>query len=322
MPASVQDIARKAGVSVATVSRALNNLPHVKPELKQRVLEAAKELKYAPPATSLCSNKMPLIVDSLRGRDREMGFYENQLIGLIGRNLSDTASFLEMISIDDLLRFDLMYSRVAISISYWPQSEELLKSLKLPLITINNPREGAFNVRSDHYAGGREAAELLLSLGHRRIGVCMSYGGSWGSLERLKGCKDALAKAGVAFDERLIATDKEDISFLRPLAEMMKLSPTALICMGEDFTLPVNSALHLLGRKVPEDVSIVGFEEERIAKYSIPPLTTVAQPFKEMVALAVKEAVEVAKGKDFKPGDAILPNKIVARDSTRPPKAL
>ncbi len=316
MPSSVQDIARRAGVSVATVSRALNNLPHVKPGLKMKVIEAAKQLNYVPPATAANTNKIPLIVECLKDRDREMGFYENQLISLIGRSLSETSSFMEMIPVDDLLRFDLMFSRVAISISYWPESLAMLRSLEVPLITINNPMEGAFNVCSDHFAGALEATELLLSSGHRRIGVCVG-GDTWGTRERIRGYRDALERSGVEFDMRLVATEKGDLSFLRPVAEMLKLSPTAIICMGEDLTLPVSYALHLLDRKVPDDISLVGFEDERLARYSIPPLTTVAQPFRQMADLAVKEAVEIARGKDFKPGGIVLPNRLIKRDSTK-----
>ena len=312
-PINIRKLAKDIGVSTATVSRALNGKPHVAPEVKFKVIEAVKRLNYSPKIRST-TDRVPVIVEGLVTKD--LGLYENLLLARIARLLAERNCHLELFTVEKLADLSEPFSKVAISLAYSKGASRLLSSCETPLVSINNPLEGAFNLCSDHFGGALAATNHLLGLGHRRIGACASHIEGWGRDERLRGFKQALESQGIELDGRLVGDDTIDPSFLNSISTMCKLGVTAIVAMSDEIGILVAHALYQLGRRMPEDISVVSIENQLISHYAVPPQTAISQPIGQMASLAVQKTVGIVRGEAFEPGDAIFESKLVERMST------
>lgn len=328
---TIVDVAKEAGVSFATVSRVLNDGARVKAEKRTRVLRAVKRLGYT---TNLQAR-------SLRGGS-------TRLIGLLVRDLG-TAYIGEIIrGVDAELeaqKYDVMlyttHRRQAQENAYvaalthgmtdgmlivLPRHPEgylkTLRQKKFPYVLIDHqgidergPAVGATN-----RAGGYDAARYLLALGHRRIGFITGSPDLGCSRERLDGYRAALLDHGVVVDETLILEG----NFQQPrgyaaASELMDLQnpPTAIIASNDVMAFGVMEAARERGKKIPDDMSIIGFDDIPQAAQVHPPLTTVRQPLEEMGRRAAQMLLEIIQHPE-QPAEKIeLPTELVMRESTR-----
>ena len=333
-----EQVARLAGVSRATVSRALNGSPKVSEKARSRVQEAIASLGYEP----------DVVAQSLvRQRSRTIAlclFYGEKGIALAPfaqtrryfylDMLSDVEQAISAESYDLLLpsspSFQKNYVRslqmrrvagvLAISLSpNDPRIEELIAS-DLPTVFVDSIAQGkrATYVTSDNSDGSRQVTEHLLALGHRRIAVIAgSIVGAIG-MERLLGCQRTLAQAGLALDPNLVVqagwNTEEAYQATRDLLSRRR-DFTAILAGSDLMAIGILRALHEQGIRVPEEVSVVGFDDVNLSRYTEPPLTTVRQDREEMSRSAVQLLINMIEENGVA-SPVIVPTKLIVRAST------
>lgn len=339
MAVTIKDIARELGVAHSTVSRAIHNDPRISPETRSRVMEAVERLGYRPnvAARGLVSRRMqaiglviPVVADMFFGRivdgvDRvtyEAGFgLSLYLTHAERRRELDALAQVSEQRVDGLI---LMARRL-------PKAALLeIISQKTPVVLLE-PQIlglGIDSVRVDNRDGALQATRHLLDLGHRRIAFVTAPKESRENRERLQGYRDALASAGVAFDPALVVpggyTEEAGATAVRQLFSLSADSwPTAIFAYNDRVALGGIAALQARGLAVPEDVSVVGYDDIESAAYLRPALTTVHQPIEEMGEAAARLLIErLNRRRRSGSQEVLLKAELVVRESTaRPPLA-
>lgn len=333
MTVSIKDIAKAANVSYSTVSRALNNSPRVKPETREQIQRIAAEMGYVPSAV---------------GRSLVKRYTDT--IGIVVRTVTDLF-FAEIISAIEQAALEHGYSVILagsggerrreleairtlqerrvdgiIVASGYSRKEDICvqKGIHAPIVIINNVREEhiGYSIEADNLGGGREATQHLLDLGHRRIAYIAGPVEEWDSIERQRGYEEALRAHGLVVDPALIVRGngrpeggKEAIQQLLALPT----PPTAVFCYSDVTALGVMRAAWAAGLRVPQDLSAVGFDDIDLAPWFEPPLTTIAQPMREMGKKAVQMLLDLLAD-DKLVEDCVLPSRLVVRESTMSPE--
>jgi len=312
---SVTDVAKKAKVSIGTVSRVINEHPKVDPVLRRRVQIASRQLGFVP---RLQPRNIALITGR-RNPSLPIG-YVSVMTSLISQYLAANRYAVELIDIENL---DLLYdARVlgAIGVVFDDRLVEALKIPKLPLLTINDPLvdRGINSVRADHYQQGLLATEHCIQRGHRSIGILTVEGtGEWGARERVRGYTDAMNAANLPIDPAWIQSTLEHKPY-DIVNRWISRKLTAILNFSEDVSLEV---LHILGNvlrlRIGKDISVISMEDLPIYQHLMPPQTTVSQPLAELARLAVETTLELCQGKraDNALVDICLPTELIERDS-------
>ena len=328
------DVARRAGVSVATVSYVLNAGPKpVSADKRRRVLEAVTQLGYRPNA----------IARSLRARRTNiLGLIvpdsANPYFARLSRSIEDAAAERgyqvvvsnaaedperEAAQIEALLRLQvdgLLWVPADLSASH-AGAPEGVPTVQVDRALPPSEAEPAGDViESDNALGGRLAAEHLLELGHRRIAFLSGPAEHLHTIERLRGAREAVSEAGVELEVRhgdfgyRSGYEAGRAWFSLPPAER----PTAVICANDAMALGALCAAAEAGVRVPADLSVTGYDDIPQARYTVPPLTTVAQPLDEMAREAIDRLlVRVGpKAERPEPVRRVYPVKLVVRNST------
>jgi LacI family transcriptional regulator len=329
MTATIADVAAKAGVSTATVSRVLAGVGRARPETVSRVLEAARELEYRPSeiARSLkrrSTQTLGLIITDI----------ENPYFPQLVRSVEDAAraagySVLLCNAADDPEReasyLDLLVDRrvdglVIAASSLGARQGDWLVAPPIPVVLVNTaaPEAQVPTIMSDNEAGGRLVTEHLLGLGHRRFGYLMPPPRNVDAPSRLAGVRRALREAGLGPDALQVARGEALVWGGEVAADqLLDTSPetTAFIAYNDLMAIGALRALRRRGRHVPGDASVTGFDDVALAAYVDPPLTTIAQRTEEMGRWAVERLVgEAGVG----PSSVQLPVDLRIRDSTGP----
>jgi myo-inositol 2-dehydrogenase/D-chiro-inositol 1-dehydrogenase len=331
-PPTIYDVAEMAGVSPSTVSHVLNGTRKVSDSARRRVERAVKKLGYRPndAARMLRDGRakmiglvLPDISNSFfagLAHSLEMLAYDRDA-RLVTCN-SDYDRGRERAYIDDLVRRRVDGIIVAPAV---PDAafEAAVGATGLPVVVIDRVSDGGRlpSVAVDNAAGGALAAEHLYRLGHRRIGCIAHHPGLAESADRrLRGFVEALARRGaappadaIAYADFKVAGGAEAAS--RLLAEKPEL--TALFCANDPMAAGAIKAAAALGRAVPGDLSIVGFDDSLEAQVTQPPLTTVAQPIEAMAA----RAMELLRGGGKGQGRVRLAARLIERQSSAPAPA-
>jgi LacI family transcriptional regulator len=331
---TIFEVAEKAGVSIKTVSRVMNNEANVRPETREQVLRVVAELKYRPKlsARSLPGGRSFLIgllyydpsAEFIAGvqrgatmRCRERG-YHVVVESFSGDQQGLVSQLDQMLA---ALRPDGMILTPPICDN--PAVIAALKSAGTPCVLISPGRAGRKlpHVRMDDEHAAAEVAEHLLGLGHRRIGLVEGPPDQAAASWRRKGFERALRAHGVALEERWVARGAFTFDSGLQAAEQLlrqRTPPTAVFASNDDMALAVLATAQRMGLQVPHDLSIVGFDDSPAAGLVWPALTTVRQPVFEMACAAVDMLVaRPAAGEGgTSPASCVLPHELVLRAST------
>ena len=325
------DIAREAGVSQATVSRVLNNDSRVAPRTRARVLRVMERLEYTPNAIArgLVTNRTGLI--GVVVSDIMNPFYP-QFLEAIGSQLADHGRKMLLFNAggqeqeaDESYTRVLLEQRVdGIIFTSAIRDSGLVHQLvdrQFPVVLTNRYTSGVpcDMAIGDNEAGAASAAQHLLGLGHARIAVVAGHPQASTSYDRLEGFRAALAAAGHVLDDELVR-----VAYFNPEAaqaeamELLSLAdpPTAIFCLNDVMAFGVLNAVKMLGRTVPGDVSVIGFDDIWMASWEIFQLTTVHQPLAEMARASVDLLVERLADPERSTRKLVFPSRLVVRSTT------
>jgi DNA-binding LacI/PurR family transcriptional regulator len=330
---TIQDVARAAGVAASTVSRYLNGQLRVSPATEARVLAAVRQLGYVPNAqarnlASRRSGVIGLVVPELRSPYfGEIADFVVEAVERHGRLVllcSTRSQEARQSAYIDLLATGAIDGMLYLG--SFRSNERLAAAIRggLPVVVVDEPIAGlppVHTVIMDDYAGGYQAASYLVALGHRRIAF-VSGPSELGSVqERHRGYCDALRKGGIDPDQQITLsghfTEQSGMSALPHLLAAAE-PPTAAFVPSDYIALGVLSAAEANGIRVPQDLSIVGFDDIRFSQYVRPRLTTIRSPLDRLAQTGVDLLFERLGGEDAARTE-VLPVELVVRESAAPP---
>jgi DNA-binding LacI/PurR family transcriptional regulator len=331
---TIQDVARAAGVAASTVSRYLNGQLRVSPATEARVLEAVRELGYLPnvQARNLArrrSGVIGFVVPELRnpyfGEIADFVVEAVERHGLLVLLCSTRSQEARQSAYIDLLATGAIDGMLYLG--SFRSNERLAAAIRggLPVVVVDEPIAGlppVHTVVMDDYAGGYQATSYLVALGHRRIAF-VSGPSELGSVqERYRGYSDALRKGGLDPDQQIRLsghfTEQFGMSALPHLLAAAE-PPTAAFVPSDYIALGVLSAAEANGIRVPQDLSIVGFDDIRFSQYVRPRLTTIRSPLDRLAETGVDLLFERLGDQDRPARTEVLPVELVVRESAAPP---
>jgi len=288
---SIKDIARKAGVSHSTVSRALADSPLVAMKTKHRIQRIAQEMGYTPSAIArgLVTKRTstiglvvttiadPFIAEVVRGVE-ETALDHGYSVILCDCNAEPERELNCVRALSEKRVDTIVVTSSRVGNLYVP----LLEELGVPIVLINNQQDGqyVYSIRTDNRVGGRLAGEYLLSLGHHRIAYITGPSGAHSSLVRLEGCREALMERGVDIPDEWILPGNGRAEGGQSAIEMLLRRvelPTAVFCYNDMTAIGAMQAIKAAALRVPGDISLIGFDDITFASLVEPPLTTIAQ---------------------------------------------
>jgi LacI family transcriptional regulator len=327
---TIAAIAEEAGVSVPTVSRVLNGRSDVAPTTRQRVERLLRESGYRrrgrrPGGAGLIDlvfNDLnsPWAVEVIRGvEDAAHAAGVGTVVSAIHRQAGSTRQWLSNV------RARASDGAVLVTTNLDPLLHAELRSLRVPAVVIDPagvPDLHVPTIGSTNWAGGVSATEHLVALGHQRIAHVAGPPPLWCSRARLDGYRAGLQAAGLPVHPELVVEGNFDFeSGFRAGRRLLDLAnpPTAIFAGSDQMALGVTEALRRARLSVPDDVSVVGFDDLPIVRWSSPPLTTVSQPLVAMGRLAVHTVLRLVRGEQLESTRVELATTLVVRDSTAPP---
>ncbi|MCS7220532.1 MAG: LacI family DNA-binding transcriptional regulator [Anaerolineae bacterium] len=332
MGVSIKDIAKVAEVSHSTVSRALRDSPLISDETKARIQRIAQEMGYSPSAIarSLVTKRTqtlglvvtsiadPFVAEIVRGIE-ERALDEGYSV-ILCQSQADPEREIAAVEILREKRVDaIIVTASRVGSLYLP----LLEKLAVPIVLVNNQQEGRYvhSVGTDNVQGGRLAAHYLLALGHTRIGYITGPEWAAASRQRLEGARQALQGQGLDLDPALIAQgDGRAEGGEEAMAHLLShpTPPTAVFCYNDMTAIGAMRAVQRAGLRVPEDISIIGYDDVALAAYVTPPLTTIKQRKYEMGFWATEIALALLNGEETIE-NILVPGELVVRESCASP---
>lgn len=332
MATSIKDIARVAGVSHSTVSRALRNSPLIPPETARRIQTIADELGYRASAVarSLVTRKteaigivVTSIADPFNGEvvaGIEEVANQNGYSVILATSQTDPQREMAVVRSFHERRVDgIVVASSRVGALYLPT----LAEMQIPIVLLNNqhPSEFVYSVSIDNIDGARKAASHLIGLGHTAIAYIGDETGLESDVERLKGLQDAMAAAYLKIrPEFILRGDGKSEAAARRAFDLLALKdrPTAIFCYNDMSALGALNAAAQLKVQVPEQLSIVGFDDLFFAGLMQPSLTTVHQPKKELGRRAMELLVDLLNGRTPEKIQ-LIKGELVVRNSTAKP---
>ncbi|HEX7183321.1 MAG TPA: LacI family DNA-binding transcriptional regulator [Thermoanaerobaculia bacterium] len=329
MSATIREVAREAGVSVATVSRVFNDKGPIREETRQRILAVALRLGYAPNAAarSLSTRKtgtIGVLLPDLYGE-----FFSEVIRGLdlaarrSGFHILVSSSHSDRSEVEAVLR--ALRGRVDGLIVMSPEADARALEANLPgtlpIVLLNCPVEGsAFDsINLDNYGGASATVRHLAALGHRRIAHVKGAPGNNDALERLVGYREAMQSLFEEGTEELeIGGDFSEDSGDRAGREILAMNPrpTAVFAANDATAIGLLHAFQKAGVRVPDDIAVAGFDDIPIARFLTPPLTTVQVAIADLGALAIQRLLLAMEHGDSRERQhEILPTTLVVRGS-------
>lgn len=330
--ATLAEIARLAGVSAPTVSKVLNGRADVAPSTRDRVEELLRDHGYRRKRSAARSAALLELVfhelesvwamEVIRGAEnvaREEG------LSLV---LSESAGRLSLGQswVDGVLA--RCPTGVILILSGLDAAQRAqLSSRNIPFVVMDpagDPGDDVPSIGTTNWQGGLAATRHLLELGHRRIGVVGGPTGMMCSRARIDGYRAALETAGIAFDPRLIrdGTFHHEEGYAAGM-DLLRMAdrPTAIFAGNDLQALGLYEAARELGLRIPQDLSVVGFDDLPISRWIGPPLTTVRQPLVEMAEAAARLVLDLSKGRQPSMRRVDLATHLIVRSSTAAPPA-
>jgi DNA-binding LacI/PurR family transcriptional regulator len=328
-----REVARRASVSIATVSRVLNHMPNVSPEVQDKVLRAAKELNYQPSRTAQRLRAQKSQVIGLIVSDVENPFFTSVVRGIEDFLQKQSYSVVLCNSDEDpekeLLYINVMLAESVAGVIVSPSSEsrphiQSLLDHRIPVVTIDRLLQNleVDSVVSNNYGSSFKAVSYLVRQGHRRIGLVSLPLTTLPGAERCEGYKGALRENGIPVSQKLISIgDAKEAGGYESAMRLLqnKEQPTALFCANNLMTLGALRAIKDFGLSVPKDISLIGFDDMLWSPLLDPPLTCVAQPTYEMGQRAAELLLARIQRRDAPVDHVQMETQLILRDSVAPP---
>jgi LacI family transcriptional regulator len=325
---TIKDVAERAGVSIATVSRALNDKSDVSGSTRERVREVARSVGYSPDpaARSLAGQKTHLVAiivgDNAGHRDLSLIFF-GRVLTAISRRLSESGYDPLLLPPDDVGFEHGVDAAVLIGVDADDRLVGELMARGVPLVGVDVRAAGAHSayVGSNHADGVRLALGHLHALGHRRIAHIAGATNTSSGAERLEAFRREAANLGLEIPDELIRRgDFSSASGYRETCAVLALDerPTAIVAASDLMALAALQAIRDAGLQPGHDIAVTGFDDLEAAALAHPPLTTIRQDRRELGTLAASRAIELIEDPDASPPDAILPVELVVRASSAP----
>jgi LacI family transcriptional regulator len=330
---TIRDVAEAAGVSVSTVSRVLNNKDDVALDTFERVKNVIQELGYV---SSLAARGMrsrrtnviglimpdvaaPYSITVLQGVNRGIVQFDYDLIVYTSGDVLKYTTTNQETHYVTLLNGTITDGVIVVT----PVATDLPANAPLVAIDPNNENPECAAIIANNRDGALTAMNYLIGLGHRRIGFITGRVDLVSGRRRLRGYKDALAAAGIPLDEKLIQTgDYTTETAVECTHALFSLGdpPTAIFASNDMSAMGVYQAAAQVGVRIPDDVSVVGFDNLMESACLDPPLTTVDQFIKDMGRLAVEMILKLVKGEPLGERLHKIQTRLVIRDSCKPLK--
>ncbi len=322
------DVAKASGVSITTVSRVINKVGTVKEKNRVKVMDAVKELKFQPSVVAQRlatgkSNVVALVIPRYEGVF--YSFYALEIIRGVGTmcdalkldlllHLADAHSPLSLRGVGGMIFSDIIGNRIQLE-------DSLAKNI--PTVVINYYVEDldVSCIAVDNCGGAENAVNYLIELGHKKIAHITGDVMTQAAAKRLEGYKSALQKNGIAVREEYIFNTDYSRGQARSAAEnLLKADDpaSAVFVASDSMALEVMAVARELGKDIPGDLSIVGFDDNPSGLYGPIALTTVRQPLIRMAEESVKELKRLIELKKNAPKKILLPAELVIRESCRP----
>jgi LacI family transcriptional regulator len=324
---TIKDVAERAGVSIATVSRALNDKGDVSTETRDRVRRVANEVGYSadPAARSLVTHKTRLVAvvvgDNAGHRDLSLVFFGKVLAAISGR-LAQSSYDPVLLPRGDIGADHRFEAAVLIGVDGDDPLVADLLSHGVPLVGVDvHCAGGSAYVGSDHADGVRLALGHLHALGHRRIAHIAGALNTVAGAERLAAFRQEVKSLGLdQSDELLRQGDFSSASGYRETCALLALEnrPTAILAASDLMALAALQAIRDAGLEPGRDVAVVGFDDLEAAALAHPPLTTLRQDRRELGTLAATRALELIEHPDVTQRDTVVPVELVVRASSAP----
>jgi DNA-binding LacI/PurR family transcriptional regulator len=333
---TIQQVARAAGVAASTVSRYLNGQLRVSPRTETRVLAAVRELGYVPNAqarnlarrsSGVIGFVVPEISNPYFGAIADFVVEAVEQHGLLVLLCSTRSQVVKQTSYIDLLASGAIDGMLYLG--SFRSNERLAEAIRggLPVVVVDEPIAGLPEVHSvvmDDYAGGYQATSYLMSLGHRDIAFVSGPAELASVQERRRGYDDALRKGGIDPASQFALsghfTEQFGMSALSRLLAAPR-PPTAAFVASDYIALGMLSAAQAHGIAVPDDLSIVGFDDIRFSQYVKPQLTTIRSPLERLAQVGVELLFERLADAGSPARTEVLPVELIIRESAGPPPA-
>lgn len=323
------DIAERTGYSLATVSKVLNGRSDVAAGTRQIIEEALRDSGYTKRVSASKNRRLIETVfqnfdniwslEVLRGIVHEASAHEMSVVTTeSGDRTHPDAKWIDGVLRRQPLGVVLVFSNLTES------EKSRLQAFNIDYVTLDpagDPSPDNLSVQADNWTGGLIATRHLLSLGHTRIGIITGPNSMLCSKARLDGYKAALDEHDIPFDPDLVREGDfstaggylQGLSLLKNSAKR----PTAIFAGSDLQSMGVYEAARTLDLKIPEQLSVIGFDDVQTAAHMGPALTTVRQPLQDMAAAAVRMIIDKSHGQPIQ-NRSIYPTTLIVRDSTRP----
>lgn len=331
MASTIKEVARDAGVSVATVSRVMNNSGPVSADTRQRILDVARELRYVPNSTARSlimarTTTLGILLPDLHGE-----FFSEVIRGIDHTARKKDYHILVSCSHNDQQDIEAalraMRGRVDGMIAMSPGidasflGDHLPDTLPVVLLNGSSSGNGFSSVNIDNRGGAFSMVRHLIQLGHRSIAVVTGGALNHDSQERLRGYEDAMHDAGLGQETVVVEGAFTEESGFRAAQELLNRPdrPTAVFAFNDSMAVGVLSALQETGVDVPGEISVAGFDDIPMSRYLNPPLTSVHVPIFDLGSLAVDRLVGALRRDEVVPPRVeVVPTTLVERRSTGP----
>lgn len=330
MSVTIKDIAKLAGVSHTTVSRALNNSPLIQEETKERIRIIAEQMDYTPnySAKSLVldrSYNLGLFFTTL-SKGTSAGFFYEAIRG-VNSVIQDRYQLIVK-GIDDYTSFHSITRKSFDGIVVVSQSDDdqaiidHIASKGIPQVVLNRPVEtsGVLNVLSDEEQGAFLAASYLIEQGHKRIALIEGRKGFKSAQNRKDGFERAMKHYQISVPPAYRMPGLYDLeSGLKAMQQFLTLDerPTAVFCCNDEMALGAMKAVSEAGMNVPNDISVVGFDDTVFAAYVTPALTTVRRPIEQISREGALRLLGNIENKQHETEQLLLKTELIVRESVR-----
>lgn len=324
---TIRDVAKEAGLSTGTISKALSDPKSVSAKSYAKVEAAIKKLNYTPNMLAQqfrakSSNTIVVLVPDIsnlffakviRGIEKvaqDHGY--SVLLGDTGDSITRENAYIRMV--------ETKLADGIINLRPYAKGDSALPKEGIVSVGASSCENTPYPcVRIDNKEASFRVVNHLLSLGHKHIGLITGLKENPHTIDRLKGFKQALQESDIVFDESLLVEGDfcywSGLNAAEYFARLPKI-PTAIFCMNDEMAIGLIKGLTDKGFNIPEDISITGFDDSDVCKYFNPTITTVAQPAEKIGMKSAELLIDLLSNKQPKQTEYILPYEFIARDST------